>query len=134
MDSATDPSESRQIVQAFFERLGARNDVEGWLRLLSRDVAVDRPFVPEGEASRLVGIEQINARFGTTRSYMKSFDFMDLEVLATEDPERWLATCRSQGVLGDGRKYQNRYCLIFRIRSARIIGWTEYYDPRELPR
>ena len=55
-----------------------------------------------------------------------------MEILATEDPERWVATCHSRGTMGNGRAYQNRYCWLFRIRDGKIVWWAEYFDPQEV--
>src|SRR5438552_699171 len=123
---------SRAVVEQFFHRLGEGNDVDGWLALLSADIKVDTPFSPKGDAVRFEGLETVERRFGDARRRMTALQFLDLEILATEDPERWVATCRSEGRMGTGQAYQNRYCWILRVRDERIVGWTEYFDPQEV--
>ena len=63
---------------------------------------------------------------------MPSLAFLDLEILATEDPERWVATCRSEGEAGSGLPYANTYCWLFRIRDGLIVWWAEYFDPQQV--
>jgi ketosteroid isomerase-like protein len=119
-------------VQAFFDRLGREDDIDGWLGLLSGDITVDTPFSPVGDARRFEGIEAIERRFADARRRMRALEFLDLEILGTTDPERWLATCRSEGEMADGSPYANRYCWIFRIRGGVIVWWCEYFDPQEV--
>ncbi|MEY4372372.1 MAG: hypothetical protein RL219_1141 [Actinomycetota bacterium] len=123
---------SRQIVEQFFHRLGSGNDVDGWLALLDPSITVDTPFSPTGDATRFEGITAVERRFADARRRMPELHFYDLDILATEDPERWVATCRSEGRRGDGKPYQNRYCWLFRIRGERIVWWCEYFDPQEV--
>jgi ketosteroid isomerase-like protein len=132
MSAQPSPSSPRQIVEAFFARLGTEGDVEGWLDLLGDDIAVDTPFAPTGDARRYEGREAVERRFGDARRRMPALEFLDLEILATEDPHRWVATCRSEGQMATGAPYQNRYCWILRVRDGRIDHWTEYFDPQEV--
>ena len=132
MAATSSPSRSRDLVQAFFDRLGHQGDVEGWLGLLAADIVVDTPFSPTGDARRFEGIEAVERRFADARRRMTALEFLDLEILATEDPERWVATCRSEGRMGDGSPYANRYCWIFRVRDGSIVWWCEYFDPQEV--
>ena len=98
---------SRAIVEQFFHRLGEGSDVDGWLALLAPEITVDTPFSPKGDAVRFEGIDAVARRFADARRRMPALRFYDLEILATEDPERWIATCRSEGTRGDGAPYQN---------------------------
>jgi ketosteroid isomerase-like protein len=123
---------SRAIVEQFFHRLGSGNDVDGWLALLDADISVDTPFSPKGTEVHFAGIEAVERRFGDARRRMPELHFLDLEILATEDPQRWLATCRSEGRRGDGRAYRNIYCWLFRIVADKIVWWAEYFDPQEV--
>jgi len=132
MAATSSPTSSRGLVQAFFDRLGHQGDVEGWLGLLAADIVVDTPFSPTGDARRFEGLEAVERRFADARRRMTALEFLDLEILATEDPERWVATCRSEGRMADGSAYANRYCWIFRIRDGSIVWWCEYFDPQEV--
>jgi ketosteroid isomerase-like protein len=123
----------RDVVLAFFELLGS-GDVETWLGLLADDVVVDTPFAPEGTPTRFEGIAAVSDRFGDARRRMRSLAFLEIEALRTERADRWVVTCRSEGVMGDGRIYQNRYCWLFSVRQGRIVAWTEYFDPQEVMR
>mgnify|MGYP000278568978 CR=1 FL=1 len=123
---------SKEIVEQFFHRLGAGDDVDGWLALLAPDVTVETPFSPTGDAVRFEGITTVEHRFADARRRMPALRFLDLEILATEDPERWLATCRSEGMMGNGMAYRNRYCWILRIRDGLVVWWCEYFDPQEV--
>jgi ketosteroid isomerase-like protein len=123
-------AENRAIVQAFLDKLDRENDVDGLLGLIDENVDVWTPFSPAGQPTRFKGRREVDLRFGNARRPMPAFEFLDVEILATEDPERWVATCASRGVQADGRRYANIYCWLFRIRSGKIVAWTEYYDPQ----
>ena len=125
-----DNGKSREMIQDFFDNMGQNGDTDALMELLSPDVIVDTPFSPKGQPIHFEGIEQVRARFGGGRAAMKALEFFDLEILATEDPEKWVATCRSEGTHVDGRSYANSYCWIFRVRDGKIVWWCEYYDPQ----
>jgi ketosteroid isomerase-like protein len=131
-DDPNSPEAARAVVAGFFHLLGAGSDVDGWLELIHDDIEVDTPFSPTGEAVRFEGKEAIERRFGDARRRMPEFSFFDVDILATEDPDRWVATCRSEGVAGSGARYTNIYCWIFRLRDGRIVHWTEYFDPQQV--
>ncbi|MEO1062474.1 MAG: nuclear transport factor 2 family protein [Actinomycetota bacterium] len=120
---------SHDLVRRFFDLLG-EGDVEGWLALMSDDVAADTPFSPTGAPTRFDGIGEIEARFGDARRRMDSLAFHDVEVLATEDPTRFVATCSSTGSFPGGIPYANTYCWIVTVVDGRITHWTEYFDPQ----
>jgi ketosteroid isomerase-like protein len=119
-------SKGRKIVEQFFNKLGKEGDTEGFVSLVSPDVVVDTPFSPKGQPTKFKGRDEIRARFADARATMKNFEFIDTEILATEDPERWVATCKSRGNHLDGREYTNTYCWMFRISDNKIVWWCEY--------
>jgi ketosteroid isomerase-like protein len=125
--------DARAVVEAFFRTLGVDGDVDGWLALLADDVVVDTPFDPDPDRRHFEGIEAVARRFGDARRRMPALAFHDVEVLATEDPQRWVVPCTSTGTLADGSAYGNVYCWIVRVRDGRVAGWTEYFDPLRLP-
>ena len=128
----TATTDARAVVTAFFDKLGTVGDLDGWHALLSDDVVVHTPFSPTGDATRFAGRAEIEARFGAARRRMPSLRFYDLEVLATEDPQRFVATCRSEGSMANGAAYANTYCWLFTVVEGRITAWTEYFDPQQV--
>ena len=123
---------SREIVEQFLWLLGGGDDVDGWLALLDPEITVDTPFSPKGDPVHFNGLEAVERRFADARRRMPALAFLDVEILATEDPERWVATCRSEGRMANSQPYQNRYCWILRVRNGRIVWWCEYFDPQEV--
>lgn len=128
----TTASGARRLIETFFDKLGGEGDTDALLALLSPEIRVETPFAPAGQPMHFRGKDEIRARFGGARGAMGTFEFYDIEILATEDSERWLATCRSRGRHTDGREYANTYCWIFRVRDGRILWWREYYDPQQV--
>lgn len=120
------------LVHAFFDHLGS-GDTTAWLELLTDDVVADTPFAPDGTPRRFEGIDEIRSRFADARERMQSLRFFDRTLLhTTEGPI--VATCQSEGVRGDGQRYENRYCWLFTMRDGHISGWVEYFDPQEVLR
>jgi ketosteroid isomerase-like protein len=124
------------IVHAFFDHL-ADGAIDEWMALLGPDIIADTPFAPDPQPRRFDGATSVRNRFGNARERMQSLEFYDREIHHTNDG-LVVATCRSRGVLGDGRLYQNMYCWIFTISdnpgSDNVIShWVEYFDPLQLP-
>ncbi|MFP6816934.1 MAG: hypothetical protein VB949_14880 [Pseudomonadales bacterium] len=40
----------------------------------------------------------MNTRFGDARKNLEELSFYDIDILATEDPARWVTTCRPKGL------------------------------------
>ena len=126
-----DPA-GRAVVESFFRKLGHENDIDGWLALIAEDVVVESPFARAGRTNRTEGRQQVDERFGGVRRGMRSMEFLDITILATEDPELWVATCRSEAVQTNGTPYGNIYCWMFRVQNERLVWWREYADPQRL--
>jgi uncharacterized protein len=59
----------------------------------------------------------------------RSFAWRDVEIRATEDPELFVTTARSEAVLVSGDNYANDYIMITRVRGGLIAEHTEYFNP-----
>lgn len=119
------------IVHAFFDHL-ADGAIDEWMALLNPDIIADTPFAPDPQPRRFDGAVAVRNRFGNARERMQALEFYDRELHQTNDG-LVVATCRSRGVLGDGRPYENTYCWIFTISNELISHWVEYFDPLQLP-
>lgn len=124
--------DGRKVATAFLSKLGAEGDVDGWLDLLDDNAVSETPTAPEGLETRFEGRAVIAARFGAARRPMRFFTFENEQILATEDPELWVATCTSRGQQADGRHYSNTYCWLIRVRGGKVVWWREYYDPQKV--
>lgn len=127
----SDMERDRRVVAQFFEYLGS-GQIDDWLDLIAIDVHVETPFAAKGSPSSFDGIEEVQVRFGLARSGMMMLEFYDIEILATEDPARWVVTCRSRGEFAGGVTYQNKYSWYFRLKDGLIVEWIEFYDPQEI--
>ena len=122
--------QDRTTISRFFALLGD-GDIDEWLKLIDKDVRVTTPLADKGSPTLFQGIEEVNARFGDARKGLEELIFYDIDLLATEDPARWVATCRSKGLFPGGIKYQNYYSWYFRMKDGLITEWVEYFDPQE---
>ena len=121
----------RALIESFFARLAA-GEIDTWIELLTPDVTVRTPFALEGGPAEFHGTDEVRRRFGDARQRMASLAFLDIVILATEDPEQWVVTCRSEGEMRPGVPYTNTYCWLFAVREDRIRAWTEYFDPQQV--
>ncbi|MCZ6708943.1 MAG: PhzA/PhzB family protein, partial [Gammaproteobacteria bacterium] len=107
----------RNVISQFFALLGDGH-IDEWLMLLDKEVSVSTPLAEKGSQRSFQGIGEVNARFGDARKNLEALSFYDIDILATEDPARWVATCRSKGLFPGGIKYQNYYSWHFRVKEG----------------
>jgi uncharacterized protein len=118
--------ENKRIIREFFAA-GNRGDIEQCLALLADNVKWTTMGTTrysgcfEGKET-LMG-EVIGPLFGQLKAGIHS----TIESLFAED-ELVAAETRGQAETHDGRRYDNRYCHVFRVRHGRIVEVTEYLD------
>lgn len=123
-------AEHVSIPDRFLDLLGS-GDIDRWLELFAPDVVIDTPFAPTGDQRRFEGVEAVDRRFGDARKRMRSLRFVDRDLLTTTASGTFVVTCRSEGEMGNGAAYANRYCWIIRVDAeGLIVGVTEYFDPQ----
>jgi ketosteroid isomerase-like protein len=122
--------QDRNTITQFFALLGDGR-IDEWLTLLDKNVRVSTPLAQKGTPTTFQGIKEVDARYGDARKNLEDLIFYDIDILATEDPARWVATCRSKGLFPGGIKYQNYYSWYFRMAEGLITEWVEYFDPQE---
>ena len=57
------------------------------------------------------------------------FDWHDVVIRATEDPELFVVTARSDVLLRSGQHYANGYVMLTRVRGGKILEHVEYFNP-----
>lgn len=53
----------------------------------------------------------------------------DVVIRATEDPELFVTTARSEAVLANGRPYRNTYIMLTRVREGEVVEHVKYFYP-----
>lgn len=118
---------NRAVVEAFFTALEAK-DLDNFLAIWAEDGVQLMPFAPEGFPKRLEGKEAIRKQYGALPENYLSMRF-PREILATEDPSRFVVRYSGEIELKVGGRYDNLYVGFFTIQSGKITEFTEYFNP-----
>ncbi len=121
---------NEQTVRDFLRFLAAE-DIEAWAELFAEDGVQENPYAPPGFPKRFDGRAAIKAHYATLPGTFDYMRYPDLVVRQTLDPDEVVAEFRGDIKLkGADRKYDNRYCCIFRFDMAgKIKTYREYFDP-----
>jgi ketosteroid isomerase-like protein len=121
-------STPKDTLRAWLEAIGAR-DMDACAELLDEHVVVRVPLAPEGVPPRIEGRAQFEPLLRAIHTGFASYQWTNLELYGTDDPEVAIATSGSTVELADGREYLNEYVVYARVRDGRIIEYREYFDP-----
>jgi ketosteroid isomerase-like protein len=118
---------NKKVVETFFDRITAQ-DIDGTLRLLADSfefwVAGDpQSFALGGSKNRTQYSEMLRAFFPT---FPKGFAFVSKGVTAEGD--RVAVEAEWIGETSRGRRYHNRYHILFELRDGKIRSMREYHD------
>lgn len=123
---------NRQAVETFFAGLEAM-DVPRAVGAFAEDGVQLMPYSPEGFPSRLDGRAAILRQYGGLPENYSSMRF-PREILATEDPERFVVRYTGEIALKAGGRYDNTYVGLFTVRDGQIREFVEFFDPIILQR
>ena len=102
---------------------------EAWRGRVAETVVIRLPFAPPGVANELVGLEPAITALGAAWAAKARFDWHDVVIRRTEDPELLVTTARSEAVLRSGQRYANSYVMLTRIRDGLVVEHAEYFNP-----
>lgn len=123
---------NRQVVEDFFAALEAM-DLERFVGLWAEDGVQSMPFSPEGFPRRLEGREAVRNQYRSLPENYRSMRF-PREILAMDDPARFVVRYTGEIELKDGGLYDNSYVGLFTVRDGQIAEFVEYFDPIILQR
>lgn len=109
--------------------LAAIGPAEAWDGKVARDVVVRLPYAPPGVRAVMNGFDEARGVLGHHWATKRSFAWHDVVIRATEDPELFVTTARSEAVLVSGDDYANDYIMITGVRCGLIAEHTEYFNP-----
>lgn len=107
----------------------AQGPAEAWPALAAEDVVIRLPFAPPGVPDELRGRAQAIAQMTPVWQAKARFDWRDVVILRTEDPDLLVTTARSDVVLLSGQAYANSYVILARFRDGRVVEHVEYFNP-----
>jgi ketosteroid isomerase-like protein len=92
-------------------------------------VVIRLPYAPPGVANEFRGKAAAIAAMTPVWEGKARFDWHDVVVRQTEDPELLVTTARSEVLLRNGRTYANSYVMLTRIRDGVVVEHVEYFNP-----
>lgn len=107
----------------------ATGPAEAWPERAADDVVIRLPFAPPGVPNELRGASQAVAQLGAVWAAKARFDWRDVVIRRTEDPELVVTTARSEAVMLSGQHYANSYVILTRFRDGKVVEHDEYFNP-----
>lgn len=120
-------SELKAMAQRWHDMV-ATGEFAAWSEIVDPAFVLRMPYAPPGVPEELHGLD---ARDALTRSRegQERFEWKDVVVTATEDPELLVTTARSEVLLKGGGTYANRYVMLTRFRDGKVFDHTEFFNP-----
>jgi ketosteroid isomerase-like protein len=109
--------------------LVAKGPAEAWTGRVAPDVKIRLPFAPPGVAGELNGFDAALAGLSGAWAAKETFEWHEVVIRRTEDPELVVTTARSEALLRSGRRYANSYVMLTRIRDGLVVEHSEYFNP-----
>lgn len=113
-----------------FRDLIIAEDIPQWLELFTEDAVFEYPFAPPGMPAEVVGKAALSENFKDFPSRLKFFEFTDVELHPTLDPDGLVIefACRGQAVT-TGKPYNQRYIGVVQMREGKIARYRDYWNP-----
>ena len=96
---------------------------------ISPDFVLRLPFAPPGVPSEFIGREVAQQALSGSAKSRSPLVFENLELLATQDPELFVATANGEATMASGKIYRNSYVIFVRIRDGLVVEHIEYMNP-----
>jgi ketosteroid isomerase-like protein len=121
-------TDKKQIVRRWLD-VGALGPAEAWHDMCVQDLVVRFPYAPPPVERELRGFDKALAVCSAHWKNMARFEWHDVEIHATDDPDLFMTTARSDTQTVGGVAYGNSYVLLTRFRDGKIVEHAEYFDP-----
>lgn len=117
------------VVMREWLELAAMGPAEAWAGRVARDVKIRLPFAPPGVATELDGFDAAVAGLSVAWTAKERFEWREVSIRRTDDPELLVTTARAEALLRTGRRYTNSYVMLTRIRDGLVVEHVEYFNP-----
>ena len=120
-------------VKSFLDNLEAMK-FDAWANLFANDAVQENPYAPSNFPSRFVGKDALRDHYASMKTTYASMRFWDRRFQSSSDPNEIMAEFRGDIHLANSeRKYDNRYCCVFRFDAVgKIELYREYFNPQIL--
>jgi ketosteroid isomerase-like protein len=120
--------DAKTLIQEWLD-ITAMGPAEAWEGKASDDLVVRLPYAPPGVLAEMRGFAQARDTLAHHWGTKKSFEWHDVTIRQTEDPELYVTTARSEVVLATGAPYRNTYVMLTRVRDGKVVEHSEYFNP-----
>lgn len=96
---------------------------------IAPDFVLRLPFAPPGVPSEFAGRDVAQQALSASAKNRSPLVFENVVLLATEDPELFVATASGEATMASGKIYRNSYVIFVRVRGGMVIEHIEYMNP-----
>jgi uncharacterized protein len=121
-------SDDKALIREWME-ITAMGPAEAWDGKVAPDVVVLLPYAPTGVLAMMNGFDEARDTLAHHWPTKRSWQWRDVVIRQTEDPQLYVITARSEVVLADGQPYANDYVMLTRVRDGQIAEHSEYFNP-----
>jgi uncharacterized protein len=121
-------SDDKALIREWME-ITAMGPAEAWDGKVAPDVVVRLPYAPPGVLAVMNGFDEARDTLAHHWPTKRSWQWRDVVIRQTEDPQLYVITARSEVVLADGQPYANDYVMLTRVRDGQIAEHSEYFNP-----
>jgi ketosteroid isomerase-like protein len=121
-------TDAKELIRHWLD-ITAMGPAEAWVGKAADDIVIRLPYAPPGVLAELNGFDHARDTLSHHWATKTSFDWHDVVILATEDPELFVTTARSEVILADGQPYGNDYIMLTRVRGNKVVEHSEYFNP-----
>ena len=120
-------TELKALARSYLDMVATgRFDV--WPEIVDDEFVLRLPYAPPGVPEELCGLAARDALV-SGRAGQERFEWLDVVITATENPELLVITARSEVALKSGGTYANRYVMLTRARGGKLVEHVEYFNP-----
>lgn len=119
---------AKRLIREWMD-LTAIGPAEDWVGKVAADVIVRLPYAPPGVIPEMHSFDAARDTLSHHWASKIRFDWHDVVIRGTEDPELFVTTARSEAILISGARYANDYIMLTRVRDNMIVEHTEYFNP-----
>lgn len=114
--------------------IGEAKDKAALMGMLTPNAIIELPFnesgvTREGFFRRYQGAEQLSVFFDNAFAAEVSVKMLDVDITISQDGNTAFVECFGDGVMTNGKTYQNRYVFRLDFEGGKVKRAREYYNP-----
>lgn len=121
-------TDAKALIREWMD-ITAMGPAEAWVGKASDDVVIRLPYAPPGVMEEVRGFEAAREMLSHHWGNKQRFDWIDVVIRATEDPELFVTTARSDVLMDGDVPYANDYVMFTRVREGKVVEHAEYFNP-----